>query len=129
MLKIRKPRNVASMNNIVLILTSIIMGAVGQILVKVGANRIGTVNLDLKSFIAIATDIYLILGVLLFGTSFILWIKVLTNNELSYVYPMVSLSYIIIAVASRFLFNEALTINKIAGIGAIILGICFINKQ
>ncbi|MDF2531561.1 MAG: transporter [Clostridia bacterium] len=116
------------MRNIALILTSIIMGAVGQILLKVGANRLGSINFNIEGLLSIIKNYYIIIGLVLFGTSFLLWVKILTKNDLSYVYPMVSISYIIIILASRFLFNEPFTINKIIGIIAIICGVFIINK-
>jgi drug/metabolite transporter (DMT)-like permease len=104
------------------------MGAVGQILLKVGANRLGSINFNIEGLLSIIKNYYIIIGLVLFGTSFLLWVKILTKNDLSYVYPMVSISYIIIILASRFLFNEPFTINKIIGIIAIICGVFIINK-
>ena len=116
------------MRNMILILTSIIMGAVGQILLKVGANKLGSINTSIGGLLSIFRNSYILIGLVLFGTSFLLWVKVLTKNELSYVYPMVSISYIIIILASKFLFNEPFTLNKMIGVIAIIAGVFFINK-
>lgn len=116
------------MSNIVLILSSIIMGAVGQILLKVGANRLGSVSLTIGGLLSIAKNFYILIGLVLFGSSFLLWVKVLTRNDLSYVYPMVSLSYVIIIFASRFLFGEPFTTSKMIGIAAIVGGVFIINK-
>ena len=68
------------------------------------------------------------IGLIFFGTSFLLWIKVLTKNELSYAYPMVSLGYVIVTIASFIIFNETLSLNKILGIVIIIFGVFLINK-
>lgn len=116
------------MNNILLIITSIVMGAVGQILLKIGAGKLNNVTMTISGLFAIARNYYILVGLVLFGTSFLLWVKVLTRNDLSYVYPMVSLSYIIILLASKFLFNEPFTTNKIIGVAAIIGGVFIINK-
>jgi drug/metabolite transporter (DMT)-like permease len=104
------------------------MGAVGQILLKVGANRLGGITLTFNGLLSIAKNYYILIGLMLFGTSFLLWVKVLTKNDLSYVYPMVSLSYVIIILVSRFLFNEPFTTNKMIGIAAIVGGVFIINK-
>ena len=116
------------MSNLLLILSSIIMGAIGQILLKSGANILGDLKFNMQGFISIITNYFIIGGLILFGTSFLLWIKVLTKNSLSYVYPMVSLSYIIIVLASKIMFDEPFTSNKVIGILAIIIGVIFINK-
>lgn len=116
------------MKNFVLILTSIIMGAAGQILLKMGANKLGSIDTSLGGLFSIFKNFYIWIGLTLFGLSFLLWVMILTKNDLSYVYPMVSISYIVIILASKFLFNEPFTLNKIIGIIAIISGVFIINK-
>lgn len=116
------------MGNILMIFTSIIMGAVGQILLKIGANRLGNLSFNMEGLFEVFKSYYIWFGLVLFGTSFLLWIKILTKNDLSYVYPMVSISYILIILASKFLFNEPFTANKIIGTLAIIAGVFIINK-
>ncbi len=108
------------------------MGAVGQILLKAGANNLGEYNLD---FTHIITSIWTILkvpqiliGMVFFGSSFLLWIKVLTKAELSYAYPLVSFSYVIVAIGSALFFNEPITLNKVMGIGAIVIGVFILNR-
>ncbi|WP_058485115.1 SMR family transporter [Defluviitalea phaphyphila] len=118
------------MKNLGIILFSVISGAIGQIILKVGANKLGELpfnfNTIYKDIIRIITVPEIILGIIFFSISFILWIKVLTKNELSYSYPMVSLNYVIIIIMSYFLFNEELSLKKIIGIGLIVLGVCII---
>lgn len=123
------------MKNLILILTSVFMGSIGQVLLKVGANKLNKTG----SFLASANNMFLdlinilktpqlIIGIILFGTSFLLWLKVLTKSDLSYAYPMVSLGYIVVVLFSFFLFKETLTIQKFIGISFIIAGAIFINK-
>ena len=116
------------MLNIIIILTSIVLGAIGQVLLKVGANKLVSIEITLTGLVTLFKNYYIFIGLLFFATSFVLWVKVLTRNDLSYVYPMLSISYIIIIIASKFLFNEPFTVNKIIGIIAIITGVLFINK-
>lgn len=120
------------MNQIVLILISVSMGAVGQILLKAGADKLGVFDLSFKTFfqsiLAVIKVPYILIGTIFFGLSFLLWIKVLTKSELSHAYPMVSLSYVIVGIASAVFFKEPLTANKILGIGAIVLGVLILNR-
>ncbi|SEF60792.1 EamA family transporter [Paenibacillus sp. UNC499MF] len=114
------------------ILLSVGMGAVGQVLLKAGANRLGELSLAPATLIP---DIFrmiktpeILIGLILFGTSFLLWVKVLTKVELSYAYPMMSLSYVIVFVMSFLWFQEAFTMQKLVGMAVIIIGIIIINK-
>ncbi len=120
------------MNQLSLILVSVFMGAIGQILLKAGADKLGEFDLSLGAFfpsmISIIKIPTIVIGVIFFVSSFLLWIKILTKSELSYAYPMVSLSYVIVGIASAVFFNEPITINKVLGMGAIIAGVFILNK-
>lgn len=108
------------------------MGAIGQILLKAGADKIGEFDLSFKAFFQNVLTVikvpHILIGVIFFGLSFLLWIKILTKSELSYAYPMVSLSYVMVGIASAVFFNEPITTNKILGIGAIVLGVFILNR-
>lgn len=129
-LRIKKQPKGDEMKNISFALLSVLLGAVGQVILKVGANRLGEISLSFSTFfkdlIHIIKVPQIILGVIFFSISFLLWIKVLTKNELSYSYPIVSLNYIIIMVMSFFLFHEAITLKKMIGTGLIVLGVWII---
>lgn len=76
----------------------------------------------------ILINVYTVLGVLLYGISFLLYVYLLSKYDLGYIIPLVTaFVYIIIFAASYFVFNEAFTIMKIAGITLIVLGLVFLN--
>jgi drug/metabolite transporter (DMT)-like permease len=56
------------------------------------------------------------------------WMLVMTKFEISYAYPFVSLTYVIVLVASVLLFNELLTPGKVVGTILVLLGIFVISK-
>lgn len=120
------------MSQLALVLISVFMGSAGQIILKIGANKLGDFNLSIGTFFQsiwiILKSPTIMIGLVLFGLSFLAWIKVLTKSELSQAYPLVSLSYIIIGLVSPILFNEQLTIQKIMGMGAIVLGVFILNQ-
>ncbi|KAJ51586.1 multidrug transporter EmrE-like cation transporter [Clostridium tetanomorphum] len=117
---------------IVQILVSVFLGALGQILVKVGA-----VNLNLNfssgylvsSLVSILKNIPVMSGIISYGLSFLLWIKVLSKVELSYAYPMVSLGYVLVMLFSYFIFKENITPLRILGIAFIILGVILVARS
>lgn len=120
------------MSKLLLIIVSVLLGSIGQVILKIGANKLGTLALHPQTFI---TDIFrmirvpeIIIGLIFFGSSFVLWVKVLTKSDLSYAYPMVSLGYINVVILSYFLFKEPFTATKIAGIALIIFGVIILNK-
>lgn len=120
------------MNQIGLIITSIALGATGQVLLKAGADKLRDLNLSLSGLLPSIWSLLktpaIVIGMFCFGFSSLLWIKVLTKSELSYAYPMVSFSYVIVAIAAAIFFKEAITINKIFGIAAIVMGVFILNR-
>ncbi len=115
-----------------LILISVFLGAIGQVLVKYGA-----VNLQLNfsgayllpSILSILKNLPVMCGILSYGISFLLWIKVLSKVELSYAYPMVSIGYVLIMFFSYFLFKENISMIRIAGVICIIIGVVLVARS
>lgn len=120
------------MNNLITILLSVLLGSLGQVVLKLGANKLGSLSLGWNTivgeFIRIIKIPEILIGLVFFGTSFLLWIKVLTKSDLSYAYPMVSLGYVNVIILSYFLFNESFTTMKVIGILFIITGVVILNK-
>ncbi|MBE6064345.1 SMR family transporter [Clostridium cochlearium] len=115
-----------------LILTSVFLGALGQILVKIGAVNL-TLNFSpgqfVPSIISILKNFFVMSGIVSYGTSFLIWIKVLSKVELSYAYPMVSLGYVITTLFAYFFLNENISIQRILGILLIIGGVFLISRN
>ncbi|ULL16095.1 transporter [Paenibacillus sp. H1-7] len=120
------------MKTLVWIMVSVVLGSLGQVVLKLGSNKLGDVGLSLQTLpedmLRLLKTPEIVVGLVLFGTSFLLWIKVLTQTELSYAYPMVSLGYVNVVLLSYFLLQETFTWNKLIGTAIIIIGILVINK-
>jgi multidrug transporter EmrE-like cation transporter len=63
-----------------------------------------------------------------YGVSVILWLGALSRVPVSIAYPMLSVGYIVNALAAAFLFSEALTTGKILGIALIIGGVVLLAR-
>lgn len=120
------------MNSFFLVLFSVFMGATGQMILKVGANRLGSVFISRQDIwpdiMRIVTTPQVWLSLVFYLAGFFTWMKALAREELSYVYPMVSLSYVFILFYSYFLFKEPITVQKFIGISLIVCGVLFINR-
>ncbi|QXE20576.1 SMR family transporter [Clostridium sp. 001] len=117
---------------IVLILISVFLGAIGQVLVKYGVVNLNlnfTIKYLIPSILSILKNLPVMLGIISYGLSFLLWIKVLSKVELSYAYPMVSLGYIITMVFSYFMFKENISFIRILGVAFIMLGVILVSRS
>lgn len=90
------------MNNLLVILLSVLLGSLGQVTLKIGADKLGTFSFGLDTIFKMIKIPEILIGVVFFGLSFLLWIKVLTKSDLSYAYPMVSLGYVNVIILSYF---------------------------
>jgi drug/metabolite transporter (DMT)-like permease len=57
------------------------------------------------------------------------WMAAMTQFDLSFAYPFMSLSYVVVMVLSYLLMNEALTWNKVIGTLVIVAGLYIITRQ
>jgi small multidrug resistance pump len=73
---------------------------------------------------------YVILGVFLYGTSFLLYMYLISKYDLGYIVPLTTaFIYVIIFLASALIFNEVFTALKIAGIVFITIGLALLNLK
>jgi multidrug transporter EmrE-like cation transporter len=114
------------MKQLLLILASVVIGAAGQIVLKIGASKSADGDLNiLKLFL----NWQVFIGLFLYGLSALVWIIVLRKSELSFAYPLVSLGYIIVFIASFFLFQESISLIRGVGLFFILIGIILIAKS
>ncbi|MGD9650301.1 MAG: EamA family transporter [Dongiaceae bacterium] len=115
-----------------LILFGVLLNAFAQLALKAGVNRIGHFDFSLNNIwpigLAMAGNIYILGGLFLYGVSVIVWLMALSRVDVSFAYPMLSVGYIINAVAAYYLFDENLSVTRLAGIGVIIVGVYLISR-
>lgn len=112
----------------ILALVSIMLGSVGQFILKLGAGEIKTGN-GLWTLILSFINIKMIIAVICFVVSMILWVFVLRKIELSIAYPMVSLGYVFVMLLSYYFLQEQLFFAKIMGTGLIVAGVAVLNVK
>lgn len=71
---------------------------------------------------------YNVSGILLFGISFLLYMYLISKNDLGYIIPLAAaFVYILIFLGSYFIFHEVFNTTKIIGIVMILGGLIFLN--
>ena len=115
-----------------LILAGVLLNTVAQFLLKAGTRSLGALQPDGRAafdfFWAAAFSPYILCGLVCYVASFGLWIAVLSRLEVSIAYPMLSIGYVISAFAAYYVFGEALSVHKLAGIGLILLGVIVLAR-
>lgn len=74
-------------------------------------------------------NLKLVLGLGLYFLSFLSWMSLINNNDISYIYPIATASVqICIMLASRFILGESVGLYKLIGTAFIIVGIIILNR-
>ncbi|WP_088187779.1 EamA family transporter [Desulfosporosinus sp. FKA] len=106
-------------------LGSIMLGATGQFLFRLGMLTYGKVTVTgiWRQLGAIIFTPAIFLGFMCFGLSSFLWLVVISRWELSYAYPLVALGYVIAIFYGTLVLHENLSFPKIMGSILILAGI------
>ncbi|MGL5987732.1 MAG: SMR family transporter [Burkholderiales bacterium] len=116
-----------------LILSGVLLNACAQLLLKAGTNRVGHFEFSLGNALPIgwqlASNPFIVGGLSCYVISVVVWIMALSRVPVSIAYPMLSIGYIVNALAAWWLFGESLTTMRIAGIGIIIVGVYLVTKS
>ena len=119
------------MRGIPLILLAVLLGATGQVIMKMGMKIYGQVSATSVwgQLIPILKVPQVFLGFICYGVSAVLWIAVVSNVDLSLAYPMVSLAYVLVFLASWLLLGEQISPVRIAGLAIIVAGVLVISRS
>lgn len=75
-------------------------------------------------------NFYALAGIFLYGASFILYMYLISKNDLGFIIPLTTaLVYIVIFIASYVIFHEVFTVVKVLGIALIVSGLVLLNLK
>ena len=115
-----------------LILSGVLLNAAAQLFLKAGATAVGRFDYSMANAIPIgwklATQPPIVAGLFCYAISVVVWILALSRVPVSVAYPMLSIGYVVNALAAWWLFGEALTAAKFGGIGFIIVGVVLVSR-
>jgi len=109
-------------NTIVLILGAVVFSVVGQLLLTAGAQHLAGFG-RLEFLIAAARDMRVLSGLMAWTVSTLCWLYVLRVAPLSRAYGLTSLTYVLIFLASVFLYGEQVRRLHVVGTVLIVIGV------
>jgi multidrug transporter EmrE-like cation transporter len=114
-------------------MTGVLLNAAAQLLLKAGTNRIGEFSFAVENIVPIGTRIasspHILAGLGCYVVSVVVWILALSRVPVSVAYPLLSVGYIVNAIAAWMLFGESLGAQKLIGIGFIIVGVFLVARS
>jgi len=119
--------------DLALILTGLLLNAVAQLLLKAGSRAIVGVTVSFSNawtlLERVAINPPIIGGLVCYAISVVVWIFALSRVDVSVAYPMLSVGYVVNAIAAWMLFGENLNAARLAGIGVIIVGVWLVARN
>ena len=105
------------------VLLSVALNATGQILFKAARSAQPDASL-LSLFLQLETWV----GLIIYGLSAVCWLWVLSRAQLSFAYPILSLSFPIVVGLSAIFFAESISPMRWAGVGVIVVGVSLLAR-
>jgi multidrug transporter EmrE-like cation transporter len=105
-----------------ILLVGVLLNAAAQLLLKAGTNAM---PLGLR----LAIEPHILGGLACYVVSVVVWVIALSRVPVSMAYPMLSIGYVVNAIAAWYLLGEAVTPMRLAGIGVIIVGVFMVARS
>lgn len=115
------------------IVTGVLLNAAAQLLLKAGVNPLGALTVTwanaLPTALRVLSQWPILAGLACYVLSVGVWIVGLSRVEVSVAYPMLSLGYVVNALAAWWLFGEALGPARLAGMLLILAGVFVVARS
>ncbi len=115
------------------LMLGVFLNATAQLLLKAGTNAVGHFEFNAGNIVPVgmklALEPHIMGGMLCYVVSLVVWIMGLSRVEVSIAYPMLSIGYVLNAVAAWYLFGEAVSLTRLTGIGVIIIGVYIVARS
>ena len=111
----------------VLVLVNVVLLVIGQLLFKLGLDRIGALTLHNLFVVFLFPLIWA--GLVLYVVATLIWFFVLSRAQLNVVYPLQSISYILALVLSIVILHEQATPLRWVGTVVILVGVVLVQVR
>lgn len=115
-----------------LILAGVLLNAGAQLLLKAGVAPLGALSVDVHNLVPTALRVLsqwpIVAGLGCYVVSVGIWIVGLSRVDVSVAYPMLSLGYVVNALAAYWLFGEALGPSRWFGMLLILGGVLVLAR-
>jgi len=115
------------------LMAGVVLNATAQLLLKAGTNALGVITFTRDNFGELAwrmaTQQWFIAGAGCYALSLVVWIVGLSRVPVSVAYPLLSVGYVLNALAAHYLLGEALNLGRWMGIGLIVAGVFLVARS
>jgi len=118
------------MDIIIELILSSVLAAAGQVTWRLGLKSMGTGfnSFDFNTLFQVFTNWQVDVGLVLYGLSTVFWLSALSKKDLSYVYPFVAGTYLLVLLLSYFVLKENFGLDRVFGAGLVLMGLVIIIR-
>ncbi len=113
---------------------SVFLNVTANILLKIGVDKTGGVSAEsgriFADVVKVAFSPFIVFGLVLYGLSFLIWLRVLTFNDLSRSYPIfATIVFLFTTLGSIKFLNEDVSLARFIGIVVMLVGIYIVARS
>lgn len=117
-----------------LLIISVTLNVTANIFLKKGVISFGGISSDKAQLLASLTKAafspFIIGGLVLYGLSFVIWLRVLSFNDLSRAYPIfASVVFLMTTIGSMKFLNEDVSLMRFVGMAVMLTGIFIVARS
>ena len=104
----------------------------GHLLIKAGLNAAAATApqyVGLAQVLHSVLHVEVIAGLLIYFLGSVCWMIALAQREISFLYPLSSVNYVLVVMTSYALFSEAISLRRASGVVVIVLGMVLMNRR
>jgi drug/metabolite transporter (DMT)-like permease len=68
-------------------------------------------------------------GLIVYLMGSVCWMAAVAKQEISFLYPLSSINYVLVVFASSTFFHESLSVRRLLGVAVIVLGMVLMNRK
>lgn len=120
------------MKAIALALLATLIATLGQLLLKSGMRQVGPVSRSNLSnpfllLLTVFTNPWILIAIPIYAAGFLTWLIVLSKLDLSYAYPFLAVTYVLVPLLSWLFLGEQVPLMRWIGIAVVCIGIVLVG--
>jgi drug/metabolite transporter (DMT)-like permease len=111
-------------------LGAILLASTGHLVIKLGLISAGHAPLAANGLARIVETLFqpaVIGGLAIYGVGTLLWISAVARRNISFLYPLTALNYVIVSVGGKLWFGENISPARLTGIAIVVLGVALLQ--
>jgi drug/metabolite transporter (DMT)-like permease len=111
---------------------AVILAAIGHLMIKAGLTGVAATTAQADIFhrlLVYFSQPYVVLGLMVYGIGTAMWIFAVSKYDISYVFPISALNYVLVTLGGKFLFGELIPAKRWAGVAVVIVGVALMQSS